>query len=77
LGAGGGDPIPLLLLRRFAFAVALDEPVSLEALQRRIDLPDVQRPNLARPRLELVLQPQAILRFLAQEGEDGMGDAHE
>jgi hypothetical protein len=38
-------------------------------LEGRVDLPDVQRPDLARPRLELVLEPQAVLRSLAQQGE--------
>ena len=74
--AGGRDPVPLP--RALALAVVgLDEPVPLEALQRRVDLPDVERPDLARPRLELVLQPQAVLRPLAQQGEEGVGDAHE
>ena len=76
LGAGGRDPVPLP--RPLALAVVgLDEPVPLEALQRRVDLPDVQRPDLARPRLELVLQPQAVLRPLAEQGEEGVRDAHE
>ena len=70
VGAGGGDPVALL--RPLAVAVGLDEPVPLEALQRRVDLPDVQRPDLARPRLELVLQPQAVLRPLAEQGEQGV-----
>ena len=75
-GRRRSDPVPLL--RALALAVVgLDEPVPLEALQRRVDLPDVQRPDLARPRLELVLQPQAVLRPLAQQGEEGVGDAHE
>ena len=75
LGAGGGDPVSLL--RALALAVVgLDEPVALEALQRRVDLADVQRPDLARPRLELVLQPQAVLRPLAEQGQEGVGDAH-
>ena len=74
--AGGRDPVPLP--RPLAFAVVgLDEPVPFEALEGRVDLPDVQRPDLARPRLELVLQPQAVLRPLAQQGKEGMGDAHE
>ena len=74
--AGGRDPVALL--RPLALAVVgLDEPVPLEALQRRVDLPDVERPDLARPGLELVLQPQAVLRPLAQQGEEGVRDAHE
>ena len=74
--AGGRDPVPLL--RSLAFpVVGLDEPVPLEALEGRVDLPDVERPDLARPRLELALQPQAVLRPLAQQGEEGVRDAHE
>ena len=72
---GGRDPVALL--RSLAFAVVgLDEPVPLEALERRVHLADVERPDLARPRLELVLQPQAVLRPLAEQGKERMGDAH-
>jgi hypothetical protein len=46
-GAAGGDPVSLL--RPLSLFVGLDESVPFEALQRRIDLPDVQRPDLARP----------------------------
>ena len=71
----GRDPVALL--RSLAFAVVgLDEPVPLEALERRVHLPDVERPDLARPRLELVLQPQAVLRPLAEQGKERMRDAH-
>jgi hypothetical protein len=74
VGARGGDPVALL--RPLAVPVALDEPVTLEPLQRRIDLADVERPDLARPRLELVLQAQAVLRLLAEQGKKRMGNAH-
>ena len=73
--AGGGDPVALL--RSLPPIVGLDETVPLEALQRRVHLPDVERPHLARPRLELVLQPQTVLRPLAQQGEHRMRDAHD
>ena len=74
--AVGRDPVPLL--RSLAFpVVGLDETVPLEALEGRVHLPDVERPYLARPRLELVLQPQAVLRPFAQEGKEGVGDAHD
>ena len=76
LFAVGGDSVSLL--RPLALAVVgLDEPVPLEPLQRRVDLPDVQRPDLAGPRLELVLQPQTVLRPLAEQGKEGVWDAHE
>ena len=69
---------PVLLPRPLALSVVgLDEPVPFEALERRIDLPDVQRPDLARPSLELVLQPQAVLRPLAQQRKQGVWDAHD
>ena len=74
--ASGRDPVPLL--RSLAFpVVGLDESVPFEALEGRVDLPDVERPHLAGPRLELALQPQAVLRPLTQQGKEGMGDAHE
>ena len=74
--AGGGDPVPLP--RSFAFpVVGLDEPVPLEALEGGVDLPDVERPDLARPGLELVLEPQAVLRPFAQEREESVWDAQE
>ena len=72
--AGGRDPVALA--RPLAFlVVGLDESVPLEPLECRIDLPDVQRPDLARPRLELVLQPQAVLRALGEQREEGVRDA--
>src|SRR5262249_16380653 len=76
LGPGGGDPVPLLLLRLFALPLGLDEPVPPEALKGRVDLADVKRPYLPRPRFELVLQPQPVLRPVPQQGEEGMRDTH-
>jgi hypothetical protein len=45
-------------------------------LQGRVDLADVERPDLARPRLELALQPKAVLRPLAEEGQEGVCDTY-
>ena len=74
--AGGRDPVALP--RSLAFpVVGLDEPVAFEALQRRVDLPDVERPDLARPRLEFVLEPQAVLRPVREQRKEGVRDAHE
>ena len=42
-----------------------------------VDLADVQRPDLARPRLELVLQPQAVLRPSGEQGEQGVWNTHD
>ncbi len=57
--------------------VRFDEPIALEPLQRRVHLADVQRPHLPGADLELLTQPEAVLRTLAQQGQQGMGDAHE
>jgi hypothetical protein len=47
----GRDPVPLP--RSLVFpVVGLDEPVPLQALKSGVDLTDVERPDLARPRLE-------------------------
>src|SRR4029079_6496967 len=73
--AGGRDPIPLL--RSLALSGGFDEPVPLEPLERRVDLPDVQRPHIARSRLEFALQPQSVLRPLSQQSKECMGNAHE
>ena len=74
--AGGRDPVPLP--RALALpVVGHDEPVALEALEGRVHLADVERPHLARLRLELILESQAVLRAFAQQGEEGVGDAHE
>ena len=56
--------------------VGLDEPVALEALERRVHLTDVERPHLAGARLELLLQLEPVLRALTEEGEDGVPDTH-
>jgi hypothetical protein len=77
LRAFGGDPVPLLLLRSVVLVVGLHEPVALKTLKCRVNLADVQRPDLAGPRLELVLQPQAVLRLLAQERQESVGNTHE
>src|SRR4029079_13217475 len=69
------DPIPLL--RSLALSGGFDEPVPLEPLERRVDLPDVQRPHIARSRLEFALQPQSVLRPLSQQGKECIGNAHE
>ena len=41
--------------------LGLDEPVALEALEGRVHLPDVERPYLAGPGLELLAQLKAVL----------------
>jgi hypothetical protein len=56
--------------------VRFDESVALEALQRRVHLPDVERPHLAGARLELLLQLEAVLRAFAQQGEDCVANTH-
>ena len=60
-----------------AGVVGLDEPVPLEPLQGRVHLADVQRPDLAGPRLELLAELEAVLRALAQQREQGVPHAHD
>ena len=75
VGAAGGEP-ERLLRSVVAVAVGLDEPVALEALQRRVHLTDVERPHLAGALLELLAQLQPVLRTLGEQGEQGVADAH-
>ena len=56
--------------------VGLHQPVALEALERRVHLPDVERPHLAGAGLELLAQLQAVLGTLAEQGQQGVTDAH-
>ena len=56
--------------------VGLDEPVALEALQRRVHLAHVERPDVAGSRLELLAQLQAVLGPLAQQRQQGVPDTH-
>ena len=63
-------------LRAGAVVVGVDEPVALEPLQGRVDLPDVERPHLAGAVLELLAELQPVLRSLAEQGEEGVADAH-
>ena len=56
--------------------VGLDQPVALEALQRRVHLPHVERPDVAGPGLELLAQLQPVLGALAEQGQQGVADAH-
>ena len=57
--------------------VGLDQAVPLEALQGGVHLPHVQRPDLAGSGLELLAQLQPVLGPLAEEGQQGVPDAHE
>ena len=74
-GPRRGDP-EALLRSVLGVPVGLDQPVSLEALQRGVDLAHVQRPDLTGPRLELLPQLQPVLGPLAEQGEQRMPDAH-
>ena len=56
--------------------VGLDQAVALEALEGRVDLADVQRPDLAGAGLELLAELEAVLRSFAQQGQQGVADAH-
>ncbi len=72
-----GDVEALLRTLLSAAVVGLDQAVTLETLQGRIDLPDVERPDLAGPGLEFLPQLEPVLRPFAQEGQQGVADAHE
>src|SRR5665811_1270567 len=54
----------------------LDQAVTLQPGQGRIDLPDVQRPGAAGPRLELAAQLRAIHRLLRQQRQQPPSDRH-
>ena len=63
-------------LRAGAVVVGVDEAVALEPLEGRVDLPDVERPHLAGAVLELLAELQPVLRSFAEQGEEGVADAH-
>src|SRR5258708_38177879 len=75
-GRGGLSNNKPLQRPRPALAAGLHEPIALKALQSYIHLPHIQRPHLAGPLLELLLQPQAVLRPLAQQGQQSVPDTH-
>ena len=53
-----------------------DEAVTLEPVERRVDLPDVERPRAAGALLELDPQLGAIHRALREEGHEPLLDRH-
>ena len=74
VAAGLGDGVAhaalgVLLLR-------LDQSVALEAGQRRVDLPDVERPGGAGGGVELVTQLVAVHRLPLEQGEQPVFDGH-
>ena len=73
--AGRRDP-ETLLRAILAVAVGLDQPVPLQPLQRGVDLADIQRPDLAGPRLELFAQLKPVLGPLGEQREQRVPDAH-
>ena len=75
-GAVGGDP-EALLRAVIPVIVRLDQAVTLEPLQRRVDLADVERPDLTGPRLELLAQLQPVLGPLAEQRQQRVPDAHD
>src|ERR1700722_11458045 len=52
-------------------------PPAVIRLQRLVDLPHVQRPDLAGPGLELLAKLQAVLGTLAQQREHRVADTHD
>ena len=57
--------------------LGLDEPVAFEALEGRVHLADVERPDLAGPGLELLPQLEAVLGPFAEQRQQGVPDAHD
>ena len=70
-----GDPVALLLPVGVG-VVRLDQSITLQARQGRVDLPDVQRPYLTGSRLELLAQAKTERGTLAEQGQEGVRDAH-
>ena len=54
----------------------LDQSVTLQARQGRVDLPDVERPGLPRPLLELRPELVAVHRPLLQDRQHRLPDRH-
>ncbi len=75
LSALGRDPEAILRAALSGF-VGFDQSVALEALERRVHLPHIERPDLSGSRLELLPQLEAVFRALAQEGQEAVTDAH-
>ena len=47
-------------------SLGFHQPVALQALERRVDLADVERPDVPGPFLELLTELQSVLRAFAQ-----------
>ena len=56
--------------------VGLDQPVTLEPLQGRVHLPDVQRPHLAGAGLELLASWKPYFGTSREQGQQRMADHH-
>ena len=71
--AARGDPEPLL---GAIHLVGDDAAVLLQPVERRIDLADVERPDIAGLGLELLPQLQSILRAFAEQRQQRVSNAH-
>ena len=72
LASGGGELVRLL-------PVVLgdgDETVAFETLERRVDLPDVERPDPAGRLFELGLQLVAVAPPVVEQGQQSFPDSH-
>ena len=74
--AGPGDPVGRLAAL-VAVAGRLHQPVPLQPGQRRVDLPDVQRPGAAGARLQPGPQLVAVARTFREQGEQAVPDGHQ
>jgi hypothetical protein len=71
--AGVGQPVDLLAVR---LRIGLDKAVAFQPGQGGVDLPVVQRPEVAAGRLELALQAVAVLGAFLQQGQEAVANAH-
>ena len=71
-----GETEPLLRAL-FGLVLGFDESVTLKSLQRRVDLADVQGPDLAGSCLELLPQLEPVFGALTQKPQQSVTDTHE
>ena len=73
--AGGGEAVGDAALG-VGVPGLLDEPVAHEAVEGRVDLPDVQRPGAAGAALELAAELGAVLLALREQGHEARPHRH-
>ena len=63
-------------MSRLVGVSALDEAVALQALERVVDLADVERPGRAGTAVELGAQLIPVARALVEDGEEALTNGH-